>query len=67
MFESRISAGATENITGVGKTSRKKQSRGPTTWKDMLENALRDFASWQMNKVEQLCKVSSLCLGNHQF
>ena len=31
------------------------QSRwhGPTTWKDMLENALSDIASWQTRKVEQ--------------
>ena len=27
-----------------------KQSRGPMTWKDMLENALGDIASWRTKK-----------------
>ena len=33
----------------------------------MLENALSDTASWQTKKVEQLYKVSSPCLDDHQF
>ena len=45
MFESRIPAIATET-TRVGETSRKKRLRGPATWKDMLENSLRDIANW---------------------
>ena len=36
MFESRISAGATENVNRDEKNLTHKQQRGPTTWKDML-------------------------------
>ena len=43
MFESRISAGATEKIRGV---LTQRQSYGLTTWKDMLENTLSDTANW---------------------
>ena len=50
MFESRISAGATEKLAGWATIFAQKQSRGRTTWKDMLENALRDIASWQTKK-----------------
>ena len=32
----------------------------------MLENALRDTASWQTKKEEELYIVSSPCLGDHQ-
>ena len=63
MFESRIWSNR-KSYQG-GKTSRKKQSRGRTTWIDMLENVLRDIASWR--KVEQLCDVSSPCLDDHHF
>ena len=33
-----------------GKSLTPKQSRGSTTWKDMLENAFRDIVSWQTKK-----------------
>ena len=49
MFESRISAGATERYQG-GKSLTPKQSRGSTTWKDMLENAFRDVVRWHTKK-----------------
>ena len=49
-----------------GRNLTQKQSRGPTTWKDMLENALREKASW-LTKKEQFFTVSSPCLGDHQF
>ena len=42
-------------ITLVGETSRKKQLRAPTTWKDMLKNAWKDIASWQ-TKRQTNCK-----------
>ena len=51
----------------VGKSLTQRRLRGPATWKDMFENALSDTASWQTKKVEQLYKVSSLCLDDHQF
>ena len=40
-----------------GKSLTQKQSRGPTTRKDMLEYALSDTVNWQTKKVEQLYKV----------
>ena len=42
-----------------------KKLRGPATWKDMPENALRHAASRQ-TRVEQLYEVSSPCLEDHQ-
>ena len=56
MFESRISVGAKENYRG-GKNLTQTRMRGPTTWRDMLKN----------EKVEQLYKVSSPCLDDHEF
>ena len=48
--------------------SRTNSWRGPTTWKDMLKNALNDTVNWQLRKwQEQLYKVSNLCLDDHQF
>ena len=43
MFESRISAGVTEKLPGWDK-------RGPTTWKDRLENAWNGIANWQTRR-----------------
>ena len=51
MFESRISAGATEKLPGWHK-HREKLQRGHTTWKDMLENAWNRIANWQTKKTE---------------
>ena len=39
MFESRISAGATEKSTTMRKTLTQRRLRDLTTWKDMLKNA----------------------------
>ena len=49
MFESRMSAGATENYQG-GKNLTQRRLRGPVTWKDMLKNALRDIANWRTKR-----------------
>ena len=65
MFESPISAEATENYQG-GKSLTQRRLRGPPTWKDMLENVLRGTASWQAKKMDQLCNVSSPCLDDLQ-
>ena len=54
-------------ITRVGENLTQRRLRGPTTWKDMLKNALRDVAKWRTNKAEQSCKVSSPCLDDRQF
>ena len=45
----------------------RKLQRGLTTWKDMLKNARNDIANGQIKKAEQLHKVSSPCLGDHQI
>ena len=62
MFESRISAGATENCQDGTNVAQKNQ-RGPTTWKDMLENAWNGIANWQTkrrsNKTKFLILVGS--------
>ena len=50
-----------------GENLTQRRWRGPTTWNDMLENALSDTASWQTKKVEQLYKVSSPCLDDYQL
>ena len=50
MFESRISA-----LPGW-KNFAQKQSRGLTTWKDMLENALSDAVNWQTRKWSSFSK-----------
>ena len=42
MFGSRISAGATEIIPGWEKPTQRRL-RGPTTWKDVLKNALKEL------------------------
>ena len=53
-----------QNYTG-GKIPTQKQLHGPMIWKDMPRSARKDTANWQ--KVEQLYKVSSPCLDDHQF
>ena len=51
----------------VGKNLMQRRLRGLTTWRDMLENALRGTLKSVNNKVEQLYKVSHPCLDDHQF
>ena len=60
IFESRISAGATENFYQARKSLTQRPSRGPTTWKDMLENALSDTVSWQTKKWSNITKFQVL-------
>ena len=55
MFESRISAGATENYLGG-----KNLLRGPTTWKDMLKNALSDIVNWRTKRQSSFSKSQVL-------
>ena len=47
--------------------TQKKRLRGPTTWKDMLKNALRDIVKWRTKKTEQQYKVSSPSLDDQHF
>ena len=66
MFESRISARATEKFTLVGKISRKNSC--PVLWygRTYQKSALKNSANWQ-KKVKQLHKFSNPCLDDHQF
>ena len=50
MFESRISATATEKNYQEVKSLTQNRLRGPATWKDMLKNALKDTANWQTKR-----------------
>ena len=68
MFESRISAGATEKLPGCEEPHAKS-----VAWSHNVEghapNALKDTANWRTKKKnkEQLYKVSSPCLDDHHF
>ena len=59
MFEPRTSAGATEKLPGWENLTR-KQLRGPTTCKDILKNALKDFANWQTRRRSNCTKFQAL-------
>ena len=66
MFESRISVVATEKLPG-GRNLTRKPWRGPTIRKDMLKKCLEGFRELAKEKTEQLHKVSSPCLDDHQI
>ena len=59
MFESHVSAGTTEKFR-CGRSLTQKQKRGPTTWKDMLENALNESASWHTKNGAALQSINSM-------
>ena len=69
MFESRISAGATEKCQKqklLGNLMPKRYLHGPTTWKVMQRNVWKYFQL--ANKTsEQLYKVATPCMDDHQF
>ena len=58
-FESRISAGHLRSYQ-VGKNLTQKLLRGPTTWQDMLKNALRDTANWRTKRQSSCTKFHVL-------
>ena len=66
MFESRISAGATEKLPRWEKLRAKT-----VAWSYDMEGHARkcveQYCELANKKVEQLYKVSSLCLDDHQF
>ena len=59
--------GATRKITGIGKTSLGRRSRGPATLRDMLKNALSDTVNCQTRKWCNFTKFQVLCLDDHHF
>ena len=51
-----------------GKNLTQKQSRGTTTWKDILENPLRDIASWHTKRWRAVIQSLKSLLGeDHHF
>ena len=66
MFESRVSAAATENYR-MAKNVTRIQWRGPTTWKDMLKKCVERYCELSNKKTEQLYTVSRPCLDDHHF
>ena len=54
MFESRISAGATEKLLCSENLS--ISSRGPMTWKVMPRNVWNDIVSWQTKRPNNFSK-----------
>ena len=64
MFESRVSAGATEKSTGVGETSPKDSRTVLTTWKDLLKKCVERCCELANMQVEQLYEVSHPCLDD---
>ena len=56
MFESQNSAGATEKLPGWEKPFTQRRWHGPTTWKDMLENALSDIANSRTKRQSSFSK-----------
>ena len=65
MLESRTSAGATEKSPGWENLTQRRW-HGPTIWKDMLDNALSDTASWQTKSGAVFQSVKSF-LDDHHF
>ena len=59
MFESRISAGATEKLPR-GKNLTQRRLRGPATWKDMLKNVSIRTVNWQTRKWSSCTKFQIL-------
>ena len=64
MFESRISAGASEKLH-----ARKifESLRGPMTWKVMPRNVWNDCCELANKTTQQLYKVSTPCIDDHHF
>ena len=67
MFESRISAGAKEKLPCAGKLD-----ANISTWSYDMEghakkNVWSDIASWPTKQTQQLYKVTTPCLDDHQF
>ena len=58
--------GAVENLLGSRDVNAKSQ-RVPTTWKDMRRIASDGTSSRQRENIEQLYKISTPCIDDHQF
>ena len=50
-----------------GQSLAKNPWLGPTTWKDMLEQALSDTVNWQTRTWSSFTKFQYFCLDDHQF
>ena len=64
-------------LPGLWKNDQKKKPRGnlmpkrylhgPMTWKVMQRNAWQDIANWRIKTTQQLYKVATPCMDDHQF
>ena len=67
MFESRISAEATEKSLGW-KNRTRKQAVGLLIWTVMRRIAWTDIANWQIKRLSNcFCKFSTPCLDDQHF
>ena len=66
MFESRISARATEKYQD-GRNLTQKQLHGLMMWEGHAKKCVERFCELANKKIEQIHKVSSPCLDDHQF
>ena len=55
-----------QNEIIIGKNLTQRPWRGPTTWKDTLKKCVERYCELANKKTEQLHKVSSPCLDDHQ-
>ena len=67
MFESRISAGATEKLLRSKRLDANISLHGLMTWKVMQRNAWNDIASWRTEQLNSCTKSQHLCRDDHQF
>ena len=67
MFDSRLSAGATEKLPGWDKQHAKKGSIWSYDMKGHAKKCVERYCESVNKKAEQLCKVSTLCLDDHHI
>ena len=70
MFESRISAGAKEKTTYLSfreNLMQKQYLLGLMTWKVTRRNVWKGIANLAHKTTQQLCKVATPCMDDHQF
>ena len=64
MFESRISAGATEKSPY---SEICVSLHGPMTWKAITRSVWNDIVSWRTKRLNNSYKVSTPCIDDHHF
>ena len=54
-------------ITRMGETPRTKRSYGHVIWKGVRKSALKGVVNWRLKKTQQIYKVSTPCLDDHNL